>query len=636
MTMTDPHRLDAPAAPPLAASPLAASTLAASTQPSSGSGRIPGLDGLRALAVVAVVVFHLNPAWLPGGFLGVDIFFVVSGFLITTLLVREHARTGRLDLPAFWARRARRLLPALLVVIPFSVLLAWVSERDLLVGIGPQVLGALTFSFNWVQIAAGSNYFAATSPQLLTNLWSLAVEEQFYLAWPLITLGLLIAIRSARSRIGIVLILAAGSGFLMAARFDPEVGATRVYYGTDTHVFGLMIGAALALWWTTPEIRGPAFWIARRRPATALALGVLAGLMWWLDESRPLTFRGGLVLASVASAVLIASAITGGTLARALDLPALRWIGERSYGIYLWHWPVILVVNADYGPVPGSAGFGWTRLWCVVVILALADLCYRLVELPVRRRGWRGAVDLWARQLPGRADGRRVLLIGATTVLLLAGAALASAPGMTSAQQQIVLNEEAATRSPVPDSAVSEPRAADFSMPMGEEIDAYGDSMMVGSVPALKYYFPGIRIDAKSNRRWSSGYRAVLASGTDIRRAVVLSFGTNAGVTEADVRATLDRLGSHRMIVLVNVHLNSARASSDNAALKRVAADYRNVVVADWSARVRTERTLLQSDGIHPSMTGQHAYAAVVRQTFADLSVARTGIEVRLPVLPIP
>lgn len=636
MTMTDPHRLDAPAAPPLAASPLAASTLAASTQPSSGSGRIPGLDGLRALAVVAVVVFHLNPAWLPGGFLGVDIFFVVSGFLITTLLVREHARTGRLDLPAFWARRARRLLPALLVVIPFSVLLAWVSERDLLVGIGPQVLGALTFSFNWVQIAAGSNYFAATSPQLLTNLWSLAVEEQFYLAWPLITLGLLIAIRSARSRIGIVLILAAGSGFLMAARFDPEVGATRVYYGTDTHVFGLMIGAALALWWTTPEIRGPAFWIARRRPATALALGVLAGLMWWLDESRPLTFRGGLVLASVASAVLIASAITGGTLARALDLPALRWIGERSYGIYLWHWPVILVVNADYGPVPGSAGFGWTRLWCVVVILALADLCYRLVELPVRRRGWRGAVDLWARQLPGRADGRRVLLIGATTVLLLAGAALASAPGMTSAQQQIVLNEEAATRSPVPDSAVSEPRAADFSMPMGEEIDAYGDSMMVGSVPALKYYFPGIRIDAKSNRRWSSGYRAVLASRTDIRRAVVLSFGTNAGVTEADVRATLDRLGSHRMIVLVNVHLNSTRASSDNAALKRVAADYRNVVVADWSARVRTERTLLQSDGIHPSMTGQHAYAAVVRQTFADLSVARTGIEVRLPVLPIP
>lgn len=636
MTMTDPHRLDAPAAPPLAASPLAASTLAESTQPSSGSGRIPGLDGLRALAVVAVVVFHLNPAWLPGGFLGVDIFFVVSGFLITTLLVREHARTGRLDLPAFWARRARRLLPALLVVIPFSVLLAWVSERDLLVGIGPQVLGALTFSFNWVQIAAGSNYFAATSPQLLTNLWSLAVEEQFYLAWPLITLGLLTAIRSARSRIGIVLILAAGSGFLMAARFDPEVGATRVYYGTDTHVFGLMIGAALALWWTTPEIRGPAFWIARRRAATALALGVLAGLMWWLDESRPLTFRGGLVLASVASAVLIASAITGGTLARALDLPALRWIGERSYGIYLWHWPVILVVNADYGPVPGSAGFGWTRLWCVVVILALADLCYRLVELPVRRRGWRGAVDLWARQLPGRADGRRMLLIGATTVLLLAGAALASAPGMTSAQQQIVLNEEAATRSPVPDSAVSEPRAADFSMPTGEEIDAYGDSMMVGSVPALKYYFPGIRIDAKSNRRWSSGYRAVLASRTDIRRAVVLSFGTNAGVTEADVRATLDRLGSHRMIVLVNVHLNSTRASSDNAALKRVAADYRNVVVADWSARVRTERTLLQSDGIHPSMTGQHAYAAVVRQTFADLSVARTGIEVRLPVLPIP
>ncbi|MDN5718208.1 MAG: acyltransferase, partial [Janibacter sp.] len=150
----------------------------------SARGYLAGLDGLRALAVVAVVIFHLDPAWLPGGFLGVDIFFVISGFLITTLLVRERRDTGRVDLRGFWTRRARRLLPALLVVVPAAILIARTVEADLLVGVRRQALGALTFSTNWLEIAQGSNYFAASSPQLFMNFWSLAVEEQFYLFWP--------------------------------------------------------------------------------------------------------------------------------------------------------------------------------------------------------------------------------------------------------------------------------------------------------------------------------------------------------------------------------------------------------------------------------------------------------------------
>ena len=601
--------------------------------------RLPGLDGLRAIAIVAVVLFHLNAAWLPGGFLGVDIFFVVSGFLITTLLVREHASTGQLDLRGFWGRRARRLLPALFVVVPLSVLLARITQADLLVGIGAQVLGALTFSFNWVQLAVGADYFHATTPQLFMNFWSLAVEEQFYLVWPLLALGLVRWVRSPRARAGIALAAAAASALAMAVRFDPDAGATRVYYGTDTHVFGLMLGAALAFWYAgggRASLSAPA-WVTRRRAVTTAALAVLAGLLWWLDEARPFTFRGGLLLASLATAVLIASAISGGTFTRVLELPGMRWIGDRSYGIYLWHWPVILVVNADHGGVSGSEGYVWSRIWCVVVILALADLSFRFVEMPVRKRGWRGAWTGLAARLPHRIGGPRALFAATALIAAATMVVVATAPEVTSTQAAITANEKAATRTPSTAATTAAPiKERGFTMPKGTEIDAYGDSMMVGSVPALKYYFDGIRIDAKSNRRWSAGYQAVVASGHDIRRGVILSFGTNAGIEEADLRKVLDRLGPKRMVVLMNVHLNMARAKTDNATLLRVAKDYGNVIVADWNATVVADPKLLQPDGIHPSMTGQHAYAAIARQAFADLSFAHTGKVVTLKKLPIP
>ncbi|HEX5968444.1 MAG TPA: acyltransferase, partial [Intrasporangium sp.] len=229
-------------------------------------GRIEGLDGIRALAIVAVLVFHLNASWLPGGFLGVDVFFVVSGFLITTLLVREHERSGRIAFGDFWARRARRLLPALVVTVTLSTLIARLVSGDLLVHVGRQIVGALTFSTNWVEITAGSSYFDQTAPQLFMNFWSLAVEEQFYLVWPGLTL-LLVTFLAARTRVAVALGIAAVSTWLMAVLLEPGSDATRVYYGTDTHVMGLMIGAALAFAWASPRLA------ARIRPSKLGAAG---------------------------------------------------------------------------------------------------------------------------------------------------------------------------------------------------------------------------------------------------------------------------------------------------------------------------------------------------------------------------
>ncbi|HCE60323.1 acyltransferase [Janibacter terrae] len=632
-TATDAPRASAPAAL-LPAAPTAPGR--------SRRGHLAGLDGLRALAIISVLVFHLDPAWLPGGFLGVDIFFVISGFLITTLLVRERRSTGGVDLRGFWTRRARRLLPALLVVVPAAILIARTVEADLLVGIRRQALGALTFSTNWLEIASGSNYFAATSPQLFMNFWSLAVEEQFYLFWPLVMLGLMWVHRRFAVTEGAVATLVLGIGLvsalLMAVTFDPAA-PTVAYYGTHTHLFGLMLGAALAIVWTGPlrAYTTTSLWRARRGWLVGASFATIALLLAVAGEDHAWTFRLGIPLVSVASAILLLAAVERpGRLRTVLELPPLTWIGQRSYGIYLWHWPVILIVAQDIPTNAGTSEFVWTRVWAVVVTLAIADLSFRFVETPVRRLGFRGTARRIGRAFSLRsARSRKVVLGVAVVAAMVFGIVLVTAPETTTTQQTIERNQARASapRQTAPVKTFSGTKS--FTMPKGDEIDVFGDSMVVGSVPALEYYFPGIQIDARSNRRWTDGLRAVDAAGSSLRRAVVLAFGTNAGTDTATLERILDRVGEDRMVVIVNLHADRlSRIDDDNAALKEVADAHPNVALADWDAAVVAQD--LQADGIHPSLGGAHTYAATIRQAFADLSEKHTGKAVRLKELPRP
>lgn len=634
-----------------------------------GGDRLAGLDGLRGLAVLAVLVFHLHPAWLPGGFLGVDVFFVISGFLITTLLLRERRWSGRIDLPGFWTRRARRLLPALLVLVPVSTLLAALVQRDLLVGVGRQSLGALTFSSNWLEIAAGSDYFHATSPQLFMNLWSLAVEEQFYLLWPLTVLLLLAATCTTRARVAVALTLAGGSALLMAVLLDPEA-PTRVYYGTDTHLVGLMLGAALAFGYAAPHRAWTSspVWQRARRPAVAAALLVLATLLVTLDETTPLTFRGGIALASAMTAVLVLAAVSApGRLRTLLDGPALTWVGVRSYGIYLWHWPVLLLLDQSWETSAGTVTFVLNRLLALALTLGIAQISYRYVETPVRRHGFRAVgTALFARVR--RVSGRRAWFVRTAPVALILVWVLVvlTAPTNTSTARMLSANaaalstpaqasgsgtsadhteaphvESAAAAAPgaAPTTAptlTAKARQAAFTMPTGEEMDLYGDSMAVGSIPALKYWFPGIRIDAASNRRWGDGLTRVKSAGSGVRRAVVLAFGTNAGFDEPSIEAILTALGPDRMVILVNEHGPFGRVASDNAALGRVTSAHPNVGIADWDGALTGTSGQLQPDGIHPSLTGQHLYAKVIRDAFAALSERHTGVPVPREDKPIP
>ncbi len=636
---------------------------------------IRGLDGLRALAIVAVLVFHLRPASLTGGFLGVDVFFVVSGFLITTLLLREITARGRLNLPAFWKRRARRLVPALALVVVASVSAGLVIGQDLLVGIGRQTLGALTFSSNWLEIAAGSSYFATTSPQLFANFWSLAVEEQFYLFWPVLFALFLALLPTWRTRIAVALGVALASAGAMALLVVPGEDATRVYYGTDTHAFGLLLGVALAFAWATESFLDSTAW-RRFSPLTGLiSLAGLIALMVVLDENQAATFRGGLFAGSLLTAVLIASLLPGTSpLLHLLEFRPVTWLGQRSYGIYLWHWPLILIVTALMpAAAPDSAGEWTNRGLALGLTLAVSAASFRHLETPVRRHGFRGSARLALRALAGPVLVPKLAtgLVAVLGVLTVAG--IATAPEKSAAQQAIEAGqvaievqagdpsaargddgaaeppgaaepaegasepaedaaepaEDAAEPAGAEESRAGDPAAVDpdldLTMPSGGEISAFGDSLIVTSTHALQDRFPGIHLDAMSNNQWKHAegtVGAALEAGT-VRRAVVVDYGTNAGVSDPDVvRRVLDMLGPERLVVVVNLHSRSTFIESSNRLLADVVAEYPNAILADWNTAISAEPDLLQADRVHPDIFGAHLFADTVKAAFERLTGA--------------
>ena len=391
------------------------------TPDGSGSTYLAGLDGLRALAVVAVLLYHAGYD-VAGGYLGVESFFVLSGFLITTLLVADQSRHGHIRLGAFWLRRARRLLPALVVMLAGTLILSAVLLPGELRPLGADTVAALLYVMNWKLIVAQQSYFDALSrPSLIQHLWSLAIEEQFYLLWPLACAAGMRLLRPAGFLAG-VLAAAFASSLLMAALYDAGADTSRIYYGTDTRASALLIGAALALIWTHDRRQSP----DRRRDAAldgagVLALALVLACYAWLHERHPLLYLGGFQLVTLATAIVIAGATAPGArlLPALLEVRPLRWIGRRSYGLYLWHWPIFLLVSPE---APGPWMRWWADLLRVGLTVLLAAASYRLVEQPVRAHGFAGA---WAllRSTPPRAllhPARRAWTPGLALCALLA------------------------------------------------------------------------------------------------------------------------------------------------------------------------------------------------------------------------
>ncbi|QPZ39171.1 acyltransferase family protein [Paramicrobacterium chengjingii] len=591
-----------------------------------------GLDGLRALAVAGVLVYHLFPGALPGGFIGVDVFFVISGFLITSLLMREHHTQGRISLSGFWTRRARRIIPALVLVVTASTTIALVIGGDVLVRIGRQILGAATFSYNWVEITTGGSYFDALSPEMFRTLWSLAVEEQFYIVWPLLLLALLL-LPSRWLRAGVLVAASIGSALWMAHLFAPGADATRVYYGTDTHAFGLLIGAALAvllegrLGAGLPRSNGRATRVTFDVAGTIALVGVGA-LAFSLGDGDDFTYRGGLALASLLTVIVIAAAIRPrSVLGSRLDAGALRWLGRRSYGVYLWHWPVFTLTLAVSGSTATQAPPVTASLVAIVITLAASELSFRFVETPVRTRGFRDCARALTRAVRTSIP-RAAVSIGIVAVALVlvgsTGTAMAVSPQSSSVEQLIANAQKSSQTKTAP------PKTPAKSTVTGENITAVGDSVMLAAAPALEDSLPGIDIDASVSRSMytAPGILEDLEQQGRLRSTVIIGLGTNGPVNESTLDEIVEIIGPERHLILVNAYAPRDWIEGVNAELDSFAAARRTSVIADWSDAIDPRATeLLAADRIHPGYEGGTVYAeAIMRslQVLADLPPAVT------------
>jgi peptidoglycan/LPS O-acetylase OafA/YrhL len=458
--------------------------------------------------------FHEGASGLSGGFLGVDIFFVLSGFLITDLLVSGYDRTGRMDLTGFWVRRARRLLPALAIMLVVVTAAATVIESGQETSLRLALLAASTYTSNWYQILHHVSYFAAAgqagAPPPLDHLWSLAIEEQFYLVWPLIVWCLIVRLTARRARVTCALIGAAISALAMALQYTPGGDPSGVYYSTDTRASALLIGAALALAWPLRTLAAiPAVHNRRLDIGGVIGLAALAWAAGHFSGGDPVVYPVGLLLAALAAAALVAAAAANGLIAAITSWRPLRWVGVRSYGIYLWHWPVIALSAALVGSAASSP---WLWLAETGVTIAVAAASWRFIEMPIMRDGLRATIRRWVRLVaetsrrPAAGTRGRALpvavaaAVAITFVVACYGVIRTPAPDAPRGLLRQVANGERVTSSsqatpsasPAPSPSPARSKAASSAPPplacrhgqprvSGGQVTAVGDSVMLAS-----------------------------------------------------------------------------------------------------------------------------------------------------------
>lgn len=604
-----------------------------------GKSYMPGLDGLRALAVLAVLLYHISPNQFIGGYIGVDLFFVISGFLITYRNLQNIQNPNKkFTLKNFWLRRARRLIPALVLVILVCVPIGAIIYPDILVGAFRQVAGALTYSTNWVEIIHGSNYFDQANPSLFKNFWSLAVEEQFYIIWPPLLLLLLSRRLKNSQLITIVATIAVASMVLMGVLAAPD-NYTRVYYGTDTHCFGLAMGIIFAFIWNKEKGSLSKEWLSTQPWIPALAPVGLIGfilIVMLVPDTAAFTYPFGLVLGSLFSLFLVGAVIIrpDTLFTRIMELAPLRWLGVRSYGIYLWHWPMLV-----FGRILIPTAMGTVENVAVDVLFAFisfiaADLSYRFVEEPMRKDGFikslEKLVDRARDGIVGRVQaGVCVVLVIATIV------AIATAPAKTQLQMQIEQQQaeqaqqaqeaqQNNTEGGSPQDPGSIPNYDESQMkgiPDSSTITAIGDSLISGNSIGFEEEFPEINFLAEPIRQWEQGVEVVKEGNQQglIRQNVILDFGTNGGVADEDlVRQVLDELGPNRRILLYNIYSPSTFVDEANEIYEKFAEEYPNVYLVDWNSVASAHPEYLLSDRTHTNIEGQNAFVAAAKEVFEE------------------
>ena len=625
---------------------------------------IPALDGLRTLAVVAVVLYHLNLTWAQGGLLGVTVFFVLSGYLITRLLINEVSKTGRIDLKSFWIRRIRRLFPAVVTVVAVTCALCTIFNHVMLTKMRPDILPSLLFFNNWWQIAQDVSYFNALGdPSPLTHFWSLAIEEQFYLVWPPLLLAMVSMHMSKPNTRRVVLGLAAISAIAMMLLYNPAADPSRVYYGTDTRVFSLLLGAWMAFipdrdlaparlvhhlgldrlagsgkrgkhnvdehgrdsGDATEAAPAPSGALARfwSSPASIDLLGVvglvgLAAMVAFTNGYTAFQYRGGTLLCSVLTLMVIAACVQPqGLVARALAAEPLVWIGKRSYSIYLWHYPLLLLMNpvANINDTPW-----WHYILQVLLVVAVAECSYRFVEEPFRKGAFGRTVSEFrdGTTTPAGWVRAHIPVCAVCAVVLavaLGGLVFVPETSALSGEGAEVLNKEANNAKPQDQKAADDTDKDDDGFPDGAyDLLMIGDSVSLRAVDAFDGVFPHSHIDAEKGRQFDvgretfEGYIQQNLAG----KIVVFALGTNGLVTDAQIDAIMADAGDQRIVVFVNTRSPQPWVGATNQAIANAATRYKNVRVIDWFGYSANRNDLFDGDGTHLSNTGVTEYLKLI------------------------
>jgi len=585
---------------------------------SASSNRyIHSVDGLRAVAVIAVLLYHLGIDWIPGGFLGVDLFFVISGYVITGLILDSIEKSGGLDLRAFYLSRIRRLVPALVAMVVLTTLYIGVYAPETV----RRFLGDLPYVFtgtmNWALVNREQDYFETIGrPPLLQHTWSLAVEAQFYLVWPLVLLFVLRYFGKKNiSFVALAIALASGIAlFLYSVQIDiKESAVSHVYFGTDTHSIGLFLGAALAVSWKPQNLTKE---ISKRAQDFVDLIGVfgflgLLSAFLFINESDPTLYRIAFPLTALFGCATLISVIhPASRFAPILSTRPALWIGERSYGIYLWHWIVFQLTR----PSIDLVGDDWALYSLrVLIVFALADISYRYIETPVRR----GYFELWFRGMKYRTPSVRIrqklsaLLAVFVTIFATTLVSINAIERADEIAAQELAAQEAANSQKSEDDVIT-----DSATP---GLWVTGDSVILGIRNVLASYERIELINARVGRQIDE---LIEVARTDQKfvadSPVVLNLGNNNRLIESDVVELFEIVKDQPRVIVVNTAVPRSWRDENNSIIANVSARYPNTTLIDWQKLSENHPEYFASDGVHLNPPGVNAYVSAILEVLKN------------------
>ena len=568
---------------------------------------IASIDGLRAIAVTAVVLYHLGISWIPGGFLGVDLFFVISGYVITRLILDSINRSSALDLRGFYWARLRRIYPGFLFMLFSTIIFIGVWAPEAIRRFLKDLPYALTGTMNWSLVARHQDYFEAIGrPPLLQHTWSLAVELQFYLIWPIILLTVLKYFGKKNvARAALLIAMISGAAlFIVSLKLDASNAqqVSHVYFGTDTHSLGLFLGSALAVSWIPQNLSAN---IEKRAQDVVDGIGVvgllgLIGTFLFIDETNATLYRIAFPLAGIFGCLVIISLVhPASRFAPLISSAPFKWIGERSYGIYIWHWVIFQVTR----PSVDITGDTWALyLARVLLVLALADISLRWVEIPFRQ----GNIQNWIRGIKYRTPKvqlRHKAYVAVSIISLLAVSASISVQAVNKAD---LLAKQAGQ-------ALADEANANEDLGSTTGLWVTGDSVILGIRAKLEKKVHISLINARVGRQASELLAVMRVDQSSVPESpVIFNLGNNNKLTESTVTEIFEIVKNQPQIIVVNTAVPRPWRDDNNQIIARVVSRYGNVKLINWDKISQGHPELFAPDGVHLSPTGSDAYVAAV------------------------